>query len=50
MRAFDTVEELRQALLDFRETYNATWLIERHGFRPPTAVREEQLSAAALAA
>ena len=35
VRTFATVEELRQALLAFRETYNATWLIERHGFRPP---------------
>ncbi len=32
VRTFDTVEELRQALIEFRETYNATWLIERHGF------------------
>jgi hypothetical protein len=44
-----TVEELRAALLDFRETYNAAWLIERHGFRPPAAIRNEQLPAAALA-
>jgi putative transposase len=50
VRSFDTVEELRQALLEFRETYNATWLIERHGFRPPDAVRKEQLQPAALAA
>jgi putative transposase len=50
VRSFATVEELRQALLAFREAYNATWLIERHGFRPPAAVREEQLSVAALAA
>lgn len=50
VRTFDTVEDLRQALLQFRETYNATWLIERHGFRPPNAVRQEQLSPAALAA
>jgi putative transposase len=50
VRTFDTVEELRQALLEFRETYNATWLIERHGFRPPNAVRQDQLSTAALAA
>ena len=50
LRAFDTVEELRQALLDFRETYNATWPNERHGFRPPSAVRQDQLSTAALAA
>ena len=50
VRSFDTVEELRRALLEFRETYNATWLIERHGFRPPDAVRKEQLQPAALAA
>jgi putative transposase len=50
VRTFATVAELRQALLAFREAYNATWLIERHGFRPPTAVRDEQLSPAALAA
>jgi hypothetical protein len=39
LRAFDTVEELRQALLVFRELYNTTWLIERHGFHTPAAVR-----------
>jgi putative transposase len=50
VRTFDTVEELRSALLAFRETYNATWLIERHGFRTPDAVRREQLQPAALAA
>jgi putative transposase len=50
VRTFATVEELRRALLAFREVYNATWLIERHGFRPPDAVRAEQLSAVALAA
>jgi putative transposase len=50
VRSFDTVEELRVALLEFRETYNATWLIERHGFRPPAAIRNEQLPPAALAA
>jgi putative transposase len=50
VRTFDTVEALRAALLEFREVNNATWLIERHGFRPPSAVRQDQLSAAALAA
>ena len=50
VRSFDTVEELRVALLAFRDTYNATWLIERHGFRPPSAVRQDHLSTAALAA
>jgi putative transposase len=50
VRTFATVEELRQALLAFRKTYNSTWLIERHGFRPPTAIRNAQLQPAALAA
>ena len=50
VRTFETVEGLRQALLHFREIYNSTWLIERHGFRPPSAIRAEQLSPAALAA
>jgi putative transposase len=50
VRTFATVEALRLALLAFRETYNATWLIERHGFRPPVAIRDEQLSPVALAA
>ena len=50
MRTFDTGEELRRALLDFPDTDNATWLVERHGFRPPEAIRREQLQPAALAA
>jgi putative transposase len=50
VRAFDTIEELRQALLTFRESYNSTWLIARHGFQPPAAVRHKQLPSAALAA
>lgn len=50
IQTFDTIEALRAALLAFREIYNSTWLIERHGFRPPAAVRNEQLQLAALAA
>jgi transposase InsO family protein len=50
VRTFDTVEELRQALLNFRETYNTAWLIERHGFITPTAFRQRQLQPAAIAA
>jgi hypothetical protein len=50
VQRFDTVEDLRRALLAFREIYNATWLIERHGFRPPAAIRAAQLPPAALAA
>src|SRR4051794_6030281 len=50
VRTFDTAEELRQALLVFRDAYNTTWLIERHGFQTPAAVRQNQLSLAAVAA
>jgi putative transposase len=47
VRTFETIEELRQALLAFRETYNTNWLIERHGFMTPTAFRQRQLQSAA---
>jgi len=50
VQTFDTIEDLRQALLAFREVYNATWLIERHGFLTPAAFRQQQLQSAALAA
>jgi len=50
VRTFQTIEELRQALLAFRETYNTTWLIERHGFLTPAQFREKQLQTAAIAA
>jgi putative transposase len=50
VRAFETIEQLRQALLDFREACNSTWLVQRHGLRPPAAIRVEQPSPAALAA
>ena len=50
VRTFGTAEELRRALIEFRNTYNSTWLIERHGCRPPDAIRAEKLPPAALAA
>jgi putative transposase len=50
VQAFDTIEDLRQALLAFRQTYNTTWLIERHGFVTPAAFRQNQLQSAVLAA
>ena len=50
VRTFQTIEELRLALLAFRKTYNTTWLIEPHGFITPAAARRSQLECAALAA
>jgi putative transposase len=35
VRHFSTVEELRQALIAFKETYNREWLIARLGYRSP---------------
>jgi putative transposase len=47
---FDTIDKLRLALLEFRTTYNTTWLIEPHGFLSPEAFRKSQLQTDALAA
>src|SRR6478672_4418573 len=43
VRTFETIEELRQALLAFRETYNNSWLIKRHGFLTPAEYRRQHL-------
>jgi putative transposase len=40
VESFATVEDLRKALLAFRERYNREWLIGRHSHRSPAAVRE----------
>ena len=50
VRHFDTIEQLRQALLEFRDTYNTTWLIERHGYLTPDQFRQAQLLSVAKAA
>ena len=50
VRTFETVEELCQALLAFRETYNEHWLIERHGHRSPARFRRNQLDSQPMAA
>ena len=50
VRTFRTVEELRLALLDFRQTYNEHWLIERHGHRSPAQFRRGEMDTMPLAA
>jgi putative transposase len=50
VRRFATIEELRQALIDFQRRYNRTWIVERHGYRTPAQVRADQLGALATAA
>jgi transposase InsO family protein len=41
VRYFATVEELRLALLEFKEKYNRQWLVEKHGHRTPAQVRAD---------
>jgi putative transposase len=50
LRRFETVEELRLALIEFKDRYNRTWIVERHKYRTPAQVRHDQLHPAALAA
>ena len=50
VRRFDTIEELRLALIAFKHTYNQTWIIERHGYRTPAQVRADQIGPLAMAA
>jgi transposase InsO family protein len=50
IRRFDTVEELRLALLEFKDTYNREWIIGRHGYKTPSAVRAIQKEAVNVAA
>ena len=50
VRRFETVEELRLALRAFRQTYNQSWIIERHGYKTPAQVRADQLGRTLVAA
>jgi putative transposase len=50
VRRFATVEELRLALRAFRQTYNQSWIIERHGYKTPAQVRADQLGRTLVAA
>ena len=50
VRRFDTIEDLRLALHAFKDTYNQTWIVERHGYQTPAAVRAAQLAPLPVAA
>ncbi len=50
VRSFETIEELRKALLEFKELYNNEWLIERHGNKTPAQVRRENMNTIRTAA
>ncbi len=44
VRTFRTVEELRQALAEFRERYNQRWIVERLGYLTPQQARQQLLA------
>ena len=50
VETFETVEQLRLALLAFKDRYNEAWLVERHGLRTPVAVRQALSSSPGAAA
>jgi putative transposase len=50
VRRFDTIEDLRLALHAFKDTYNRTWIVERHAYQTPAAVRAAQLAPLPVAA
>ena len=39
VKTFRTIEELREALLEFKRRYNESWMLERHGYRTPSQAR-----------
>jgi transposase InsO family protein len=45
VRSFDTIEELRIALKEFKKNYNDNWLIARHGYKSPRQYRMDLESA-----
>lgn len=42
VHTFATVEELRRALIEFKQRYNQQWLLQRHNYKTPTQVRHEK--------
>ena len=50
VKTFETVEELRRALLDWAELYNEKWMIQRHGCISPAHRRRQYYAAAEIRA
>ena len=49
VRSFETIEELRLALLAFKRTYNEHWMLEKYDYRSPAQVRRDLLGLDAAA-
>lgn len=50
VETFDTIEELRVALIDFMHRYNHEWLVQKHGHLTPAEARAKLTQPAAKAA
>lgn len=50
VETFDTVEDLRQGLLRFKDRYNHGWLMQKHGHITPAQARIQLSQPAAIAA
>jgi transposase InsO family protein len=50
VHSFETVEDLRQALLEFKRQYNEQWIVQRLGYRTPAQARKDACLAAEVAA
>jgi transposase InsO family protein len=49
VRTFQNVEELRQALAEFRNRYNQRWIVQRLGYLTPAQARQQLLALGAAA-
>ena len=41
VRSFETIEELRLALLEFQRTYNEQWMLAKYDYRSPAQVQRD---------
>ena len=41
VRSFETIEELRLALLEFKRKYDEQWMLEKYDYRSPAQVRRD---------
>jgi transposase InsO family protein len=49
VKTFRSIEELRQALAEFRERYNQRWIVQRLGYLTPAQARQQFLALGAAA-
>jgi putative transposase len=50
VQSFETVEQLRLALLEFKKTYNENWIVQRLGYQTPAQARRKICSSPQMVA